>query len=356
MQLPYNRGMTQLALLLPFALPQKEMARDLLRELKTPALATLLGRGDLTEHQISDGFARCLPHEAWLARQFGLHLHGDSSPAAARNAMAAFGLSADDGVWFILQPVHLHIARDHLVLTDSQQLQLAEQDARALFEVVQPLFAETGQTLLYGDAQTWFLRADELQELQTSTPSAACGHNIDIWMPKGEKARDWRRLQNEVQMHWHNHPTNDAREMRGQKPVNSVWLWGGASSTDAASNHKFEEAFSLSAEHNPYIAADKRQRVVTSAAELLSTHPQHGLITLDSLIAPAMAGDWSEWLMRLQAMETIWFAPLLEAIKNNQLQQLSLTLSNNTALSTITSSKSSLRKFWRQSALTRLAP
>lgn len=354
--MPYNRGMTQLALLLPYALPQKEMARDLLRELKAPALATLLGRGDLTEHQIFDGFARSLPHETWLAQQFGLSSAGDTSPAAARNAMAVYGLGGAEGAWFILQPVHLHIARDHLVLTDPQQLQLTEEDARSLFDIVQPLFAETGQTLLYGDAQTWFLRADELQALQTSTPSAACGHNIDIWMPKGTKERDWRRLQNEVQMHWHAHPTNEAREMRGLKPVNSVWLWGATSSSNAALAHKFEETFNLSAERNPLVAAALRQRAVSSAAELLATHPQQGLLTLDSLIAPAMAGDWSEWLMRMQAMESIWFAPLLEALKNGQLDQLSITLSNNTALSTITSSKSSLRKFWRKASLTRLAP
>ena len=58
----------------------------------------------------------------------------------------------------------------------------------------------------------------------------------------------------------------------------------------------------------------------------------------------------------MQAMESIWFAPLLEALKNGQLDQLSITLSNNTALSTIISSKSSLRKFWRKASLTRLAP
>jgi hypothetical protein len=80
------------------------------------------------------------------------------------------------------------------------------------------------------------------------------------------------------------------------------------------------------------------------------------LLVLDSLIAPAMAGDWSEWLARLQAMETAWFAPLLAAIKDGQLDQLNITLSHNTALTTIATSKSSLRKFWRQLSLARLVP
>src|SRR5690606_12665127 len=107
------------------------------------------------------------------------------------------------------------------------QLQLAEDEAQALFESALSVCEESGKSLLYGDAHTWFLRADDWQDLHTSTPDAACGHNIDIWMPKGQNERDWRRLQNEIQMHWHAHAINEQRAERGLKPVNSVWLWGG---------------------------------------------------------------------------------------------------------------------------------
>jgi hypothetical protein len=104
--LPYNRGMNQLDLLLPFGLPPQEMARDLLRELKTPSLAMLLARANPVEHTVSDGFARALPHEIWLAQQFGLKAADgeDSSPALALNTMQRFGLTADAGVWFVVQP------------------------------------------------------------------------------------------------------------------------------------------------------------------------------------------------------------------------------------------------------------
>src|SRR5947209_13370435 len=138
--LPYNPGMTQLDLLLPFGLPPQEMARDLLRELKTPALAMLLARAHRTENQAFDGFARALPHELWLAQQFGLSspVGTDSSPALTASVMQRFGMTAENGTWFIVQPVHLHIARDHLVLTDPRQLRLSEQDARNLFDIVKP--------------------------------------------------------------------------------------------------------------------------------------------------------------------------------------------------------------------------
>lgn len=356
--LPYNRGMTQLDLLLPFAMPPGEMARDLLRELKMPSLAMLLARASRSEHEISDGFAHALPHEYWLARQFDIApvRDSDNSPALAASAMRSFHLPAETGTWFILQPVHLHITRDHLVLTDTRQLQLAESDARALFDIVQPLFEEIGTSLVYGDAQTWFMRADDWHALQTSTPDAACGHNIDIWMPKGPHERDWRRLQNEIQMHWHAHAVNEERETRGLKPVNSVWLWGGAEAQKRSdTNAKFEEAFTFSNERKPFTAFANQQITITSAADMLAARPERGLLTIDDLIEAALAGDWAEWLQRFQVMEELWFAPLLTALQDGRIDKLAITISHNTACSTFNISKSSLRKFWRKPSLARLA-
>jgi hypothetical protein len=350
--------MTQLELLLPFAMPPAELARDLLRELKMPSLAMLLARSSRSAHQISDGFSRALPHEYWLARQFDFTAASDSdnSPALATSTMRSFNLPAETGTWFILQPVHLHISRDHLVLTDTRQLQLAESDARALFDIVQPLFEEVGKTLVYGDAQTWFMRADDWHALQTSTSDAACGHNIDIWMPKGPHERDWRRLQNEIQMHWHGHAINDEREASGLKPINSVWLSGGAEAKKTfIPNTKFEEVFIFSNERKPFTALANKQIAIASSADIFNKKSQNGLLALDNLIEPALAGDWSEWLMRFQVMETLWFAPLLQALQDGRLDKLAITISHNTAYSTFAISKSSLRKFWCKPSLARLA-
>ncbi len=349
--------MTQLELLLPFAMPPAEMARDLLRELNMPALATLLARAGTPERQVSDGFSRALPHEYRLARQFGAPVQPDAntSPALAIKAMQTQTLAPEAGYWFILQPVHLHIARDHLVLTDPRQLQLSEADARALFAIAHPLFEESGKTLHYGDAQTWFLRADDWAALQTSTPDAACGHNIDIWMPKGSNDRDWRRLQNEIQMHWHAHAINEQRELSGLKPVNSIWLWGGASSNAAATQTKIEETFTFKNMRKPFAAQAGKQIEITSSTDVINAKPQQGLLVLDSLIEPALAGDWLEWLARFQAMDTAWFAPLLNALRHGQLDKLMITISHNTACSSFPVDRSSLRKFWCKPSLTRLA-
>ena len=355
-QLPYNRGMKQLDLFLPFALMPQEMSRDLLRELKMPSLAMLLARGKPLFRQSNDDFSRALPHENLIAQRFGLHTPSDNcSPQLAAGVIRMFDLPVESGFWFIVQPAHLHIARDHLVLTDPRQLNLSEQDSHALFDVVKPLFEESGRTLLYVDATTWLLRADDLQALQTSTPDAASGHNIDIWMPHGEQARDWRRLQNEVQMHWHTHPVNDAREMQGLKPVNSVWLWGGASVPAQTTQTQSPTLFATDDASSLFKALAAKTIAAASPQDILASQASNGLLILEALIGPAIAGDWAEWLARFQMLENVWFTPLLDAIKNGRLDTLSITLSHNTVITGHAIGKSSLHKFWRAPSLARLA-
>ncbi|HEX2603659.1 MAG TPA: hypothetical protein VHL60_03230 [Oxalicibacterium sp.] len=351
--------MTQLDLFLPFGLPPPEMARDLLRELKMPALAMLLARATRIEHQTTDDFSRALPHEIRLAHLLGLPDRGmESSPAIATAMMRRFDLSGAEGTWFMLQPVHLHIAQDHLVLTDPRQLALSEEEARALFSAVQPLFDEYGHTLLFGDASTWFLRANAWADLQTSTPDAASGHNVDIWMPKGKHERDWRRLQNEVQMHWHTHAVNEAREMSGRKVVNSIWLWGGAPASASAGSDNGKTnvtGFTLPGSIDPYAMSLEHAVPVTSVDDIVRAAPRHGVLILDELTGLALGNAWAEWLATMGHYEAIWFAPLLAALRNGDLDRLTITVSHDHALATYAAGKSSLRKFWRKPSLVPLA-
>lgn len=350
-----SRPMRHLDLLLPFGLPQPELALDLIRQLKTPALATLLGRAkrvlQTAEWQNFDGFANALPHEAWLAQQFGLadHLSHSGSPPVANAVMEMFGLKPDAGVWFLLQPIHMHVARDHLVLMDQRQLAISEQESRTLFDLAEPLFAESSMTLLYGDAHTWFLRADAWEGLRTSTPDAACGHNIDIWMPKGFCERDWRKLQNEVQMHWHDHQINQAREMRGHKPINSLWLWGGTPAAVPAAQTRYTAAINLPR----WMGALGQVRGMT-AAQLIAAAPEQGLLVLDALLEAALAGDWSRWLEQMQELESAWFTPLLDALKAGKIDSITLILNHNKELRSCHASRMTLRRFWRQPSLNKL--
>lgn len=354
--------MSHLDILIPFGLPPAELSADLLKELSAPALSTLTARAKsdpaATYHETFSEFSRALPHERWLSRQFGLEaeLKKRGSPPVATALMQSLGLRVEAGNWFILQPVHIHFARDHLVLTDPRQLQLADQEACILFDIAKSLLEETGKHLLYGNANTWFVRADDWAELQTSSPDATSGHNIDIWMPKGPGERDWRKVQNEIQMHWFNHPINEAREMRGLKPVNSLWLWGGSDGDAACAPGRYDSVFNLSDWLQAFNCFATAHAKAETATDLLANGCGHSLLVLDALLESALSNDWSRWLDGMRSFEANWFAPLLQALKAGTLDQVSLVLTNDARISQFTASRSSLRKFWVKPSLATLCP
>ena len=350
--------MPHIEILLPFSLPPDELARDLLRELRLPALSTLLARASptLAGDAADDGFGRCLPHEAWLARHFGQDagLQAGGSPPVAPALMRTMGLTPAAGWWFILQPVHLHVARDHLVLTDLRLLTLEDDASRALFRAALPAFEAAGLALVYGNATTWFVRADCHQDLQTATPDATCGRNIDIWTPQGASGRAWRKLQNEVQMEWHAHPVNAARSAAGANPVNSVWLWGGGAALPATSPARPEALFGFADWHAAFGQFATAITMSATAEVVLASPEVQRLVLADELIAAALAGDWAHWLQQFHQLEVRWFAPLLAALGAGKVDTLSLVLSNGTRLENWRTTRAGLRKFWAKPALSRL--
>jgi len=349
--------MKQVDLFLPFALPQDDMASDLLRAINTPTLATLASRGNSSGRRNFDDFSRTLPHERWIAERFGIAgaADTDNSPAIATSAMCSVGVAAESGYWFILHPVHIHIARDHLVLTDVRQLALSDTESRLLFEDALPLLQESGLDARYGDAHTWFLRADDWASLHTATPDAAGGHNIDIWMPKGEGERAWRKVQNEIQMQWHTHAVNSARENSGAKLVNSLWLWGGASHASTPVSAPYDHIVNLPRWTSMLGALARNHDTYGNVGNVLASSSSHILAGSDALIDAAFAADWGTWLANMQALDAEWLAPLLAALKSGQIDQLRLILSHNTGLIEFSVNRSGLRKFWIRPSLGGLA-
>jgi hypothetical protein len=340
--------MTQITLVLPFILPPPELASDLVRALKAPALSSLITR--TTAHQLIpfDSHIRALPHELWIARALGLDAAGQ--PAFAAAAMRGFGLDPAEGCWFIVNPAHIEIARSHLLMTDTRSLRLDEAHARALFDAAKPYFDDTGKTLLYGDAQTWFMRADSWAGLETSTPDAAVGQNLTDWLPRGANAIEYRKLQNEVQMLWYEHPANNEREARGLAPINSFWPWANAAGQAVAAS-----APTLAAAAAPAWLAAQAQRPGAALADLIGAAGDT-LLVCGSAAQAAIAADWSSWLQQLQQLDENLFAPLLAALGDGRLKQVKLVLSRRDAHAEFTTTKLAQHKFWRRPTLDRLLP
>src|SRR5690606_18290880 len=80
-----------------------------------------------------------------------------------------------------------------------------------------------------------------------------------------------------LQMLWFDHPVNQAREARGLRPINSLWLYGGAA---------------------------------PSALAPAATVPQQSLRVFRDLLGPALVQDWGSWLQALGHLDQTEFAPL----------------------------------------------
>jgi hypothetical protein len=345
--MPYNLGMSEITLVIPFALPPPELAKDLIRALQAPALAALLSRHSDLQHHIFDNNSRVLPHEAWLAHALGLASaphQADTGAPLATACMRGCGLQAEaaQGYWFMLQPSHVQISRTHMLLTDLRALHLSEADSRGLYDIARPYFEEVGKPLLHGAPGLWFMRADDWSGMRTASPDATTTQSMSDWLPEGEHARAFRRLQNEVQMLWHEHPINEARQARGLQAVNSCWLWGGAGPAVPSG----EVALAGGTAWMEALAAPGLR---SATAQQLIAQP--GIALLADLISAAQAGDWADWLARVQRLEQDWFTPLLAALKDGRAGSVKLVLSHRDAWTTATSSKLAQRKFWRKPTL-----
>ncbi|KFC63515.1 hypothetical protein [Massilia sp. LC238] len=338
--------MSHITLVLPHLLPLPEFAPDLVRALQTPALAALLSRTSAFERQAALDTARALPHEQWLARTLGLSPEGQ--PAFAAAAMRGFGLDPAGGTWYIVNPAHIQIARSHSMMADLRHLGLSEDESRALYEAARPLCEEIGHALLYGDAQTWFLRADDWTGIEAATPDTVVGMDLSDFVPRGKQALPLRRLQNEVQMLWHTHPVNAAREARRLPGVNSFWLWGAASDATRAAGR-------VASIGVPGWVRGLSSESIGSLDSLDGALAQDGLLVVGILADAAIASDWGTWVQQVQHLEQKLFAPLHAVLVQGRVKQLKLVLSNRETLAECTTTAMAQRKFWRRPTLERLS-
>ncbi|WP_208867149.1 regulator [Paraburkholderia silvatlantica] len=358
----------RLHLLVPFALPSAAAASTALAGLEYPALAKLVARATLGEQVIGEDFQRTLPHERWVARQFGAL--GTASASGAKPAPAAddeaplapYMLLADGGTpgnatWACVQPVHVRIAHDHLVLIDPASLELADNDAATLYTVARPLIEELGVRIEAPTPQRWYLSSEAFGTLAGASPLRASGRNIEIWLPheahSGQRSRAWMKVQNEVQMAWFEHPVNEAREARGLPAVNSIWFHAqGVLRTvtspyarvrsDAAATRGL--ALAAKAE----VGAAPATFAALAASLGNSTATGATLVELDPFSAAFIQQDWGRWNAAFAQLERDWFAPALAALQTGALAALDLTLCGDTGSVTLSVTRGDLRKFWRR--------
>jgi hypothetical protein len=316
-----------LTLLLPGALLPREVVRALAEPLAASALASLLARAQVA----GDSDAEAPPHLAWLAE----HLFQGEAPLAtapyAAAALSGHAPAADQCLWQA-EPVHLELARDHVALVPLPAPP-SEDDASALIAAANALAAEAGAEFVrLGDR--WFLRTEREWKMDAQPLIAALGQPLHTVLPTGRDAAVWNRLLTEIQMTWHAHPVNEAREARGETTVNSVWLHGGGRWTPLQ-----RPAFAS------VLADDPEWRGAAQAAGIAAslgsaTPGDAALVIWSDLLVPRLRQDWTGWIAALRGLDPR-LAPLARA------GTLDLVLTGEASLRRLQARPTDRLKFWR---------
>ena len=248
--------------------------------------------------------------EEWLTDAFEL----DTAPFPA-GALTLLASGGDPGgsSWTRADPAHLRVMRDHVAAAPADALTLSQAEADALCEALSRHFA--GQLEV---------RACEPQHWSARLPGDA---------PPGDA------VLNEAQMLLHAHPVNEAREARGDLPVNSLRLWGAGHSPRSAQCRWQSVAADDPAVRGAARLAGARHRPLPgSAVEWLDRLPEDGrhLALLDASQAA------------LAELEQRWFAPLLGALRSARIGMVTLHVPDGADEVSFETIRGDLRRFWRR--------
>lgn len=282
-----------------------------------------------------------------LCKLFGMDMAVDAgAPVAALSWLADSG-AAGDGFLLRADPVHLRPDQSRLLLFEAHSFELSQQEANQLAAAFNELYADRGWMLTAIRPQRWYLSVPQAPLVDTVSPARVAGQDIDACLPQGAAAVEWHAVLNEVQMLFHDHPVNAAREQRGAPVINSLWFWGGGV-LPAAVQGEFVQVFTDQALGMGLaaLAAVPRRDLPADAAELLAMLvPGVNLVATDALQWPAQYADVDHWLHGLQQLEQHWFAPLRAALRRGELASLRIYPCNGRSYLT---SRALQRHFWRR--------
>ncbi|OWT81153.1 MULTISPECIES: hypothetical protein [unclassified Achromobacter] len=280
-------------IVLPGALPASPpIADELAKRLPStaPTLHAWLRAADARATHFDPHEAGCTPYEAWQLERAGFQPAPGQQTGAGLGPLLAGAWPDSAPVW-IADLTHVALSTESANLLPVEALSLSAEEGAALFAAAQPLFEGTGFAAQPLEPGRWRIQLPDGLHPRIASPAAVGGQSLSGWWNQDAAVRPWRRLMNEIQMVWHDHPVNEARAERGLPPVNTLWLYGGAAPWPMASRLPASPSAN------------------TGASAPSSQHTQ----VVEDLLPAFAAEDWGTWLLALQHMDSRVFKPLSDA-------------------------------------------
>jgi hypothetical protein len=332
----------KLHLLIPGLFWPETKRTEVYSDLSLPALERILAKSHYTE-------SRSQAIEEWLCQAFGVSKQQDWPVAPIM--LHIDGTDAEqtrNEYWLRADPVHLRIENNHILLADSQIFTISLKESMQFAEILNQYFNKSGIFFLPLYPDRWYVRINKTPNLQTRLLSETVGKNINNLLPAGEDSSIWHNIFNEIQMLLHDHQLNQERETRGELAINSIWFWGGgimpqvirSTFNQVWCDHAFAHALAVASGIAHYPLPHD------ATVWQHSTGPNNQLVILDALWGKTQYKNIYEWRQSLSSLEHSWFTPLLEAMRQGKISQLTITALNENHIRNFVMTPSSLWKFW----------
>lgn len=326
-----------LQLVIPDLLPSDAQAHPEADDRRYAALELLLARGRRTVTETA-GLT------TWLAQRFGYGVHDGTHHGAMAGtaALRLLGDGIDPGTdyWLCADPVNLEVGMNSLAIADAAGLAIERVEADALVATLAAHFRDIEVQWHAPAPIRWYIGQRTTPAISTTPLEEARTLPFAAALPQGADGARWRSIVNEIQMLLHEHPVNLAREARGARTINAVWIAGGSRAPAAPlvapsgpatwfCDSPLARGFAL--------AARQPVRAVPADFARWSTEP----VTPIS-VALLDAGDL------LEHLERAWFAPAVAALRAGQIGMVTLVTTTASATLTCEITKRDLGYFWRR--------
>jgi hypothetical protein len=326
--------MRSVHLIVPDLFLPEEFSARVAEGLALPALERMLARG---AHETGEAVSL----EALLCDLFFEPGYRGEPVAAVSAAFDGLG----EGCWLRADPAHMQLGHNQLMLHPLEDV--AQEEAARLCAALNAHFEGQGMAFFAPHPQRWYLRLDAQPDIRTVPISQAGGGDIRGMLPEGPEGARWQQLSNEMQMLLHGHPLTEAREARGELPVNALWLWGNGAA-EIHSPCRYAAVGSDGALAEMFAAAADVPFAGWTGQWQAEAGDGGQLLVWARLRNALQHNDLAGWRAALQEFETGYAQPLWRALRRGEIAQLQLDVPGEHGMRRIRLTRADAWALWRR--------
>lgn len=170
----------------------------------------------------------CTAFEAWKLKNCGFKNEKKQLFSSGLGPLLAKTEPNDPYPVWLLELVHLEVGINGAMISNQEIKNLEKKDSLYLLESIIPTINKSGFKIDFISPERWRLFSPDDIAIESFSPKAIAGKNINNFLDYSPKLGKWRKLLNEIQIIWNEHIVNVNRTNNGLDTINSLWLYGGA--------------------------------------------------------------------------------------------------------------------------------